>query len=41
MGKIRENKLQTKTVNEMPEKPKTNSIEKTKQNKTKTDKMHG
>lgn len=41
MGKTRENKLQTKTVNETPGKPKTNSIEKETKTKPKTDKTHG
>lgn len=42
MGKTRENKLQTKTVNEMPGKWKKNSIEKKNKNKKlKPDKTHG
>lgn len=43
MGKTRENKLQTKTVNEMPGKwKKKNSIEKKNKNKKlKPDKTHG
>lgn len=42
MGKTRENKLQTKTVNEMPGKQgKKNSIKKKKTKKLKPDKTHG